>query len=149
MIIKFNNKEVAVRLVPSTYFMNEASVIKNTTGAQEICSSLASNFDREVVGVLNLKNNLELINYSLVSMGDAKSSIFEPCEILKVAILSNATSIIVFHNHPSGDVTPSRADAKATERLKKACDIMGIPLLDHIIVASNNESYSFADNDIL
>ena len=68
-----------------------------------------------------------------------------PREVFKVAILSNAYSILLAHNHPSGDTTPSQEDLNITKRIKSASEIMGIPILDHLIIGSNGY-YSFKEN---
>ena len=90
----------------------------------------------------DIKNNVKSIE--MVSKGSLNTSIVHPREVLKAAILSNAASIILVHNHPSGDPEPSSEDFAITGRMKKACDILGINLLDHIIIGNNNY-YSFKD----
>lgn len=66
-----------------------------------------------------------------------------------VAILSNANSIMLFHTHPSGSLNPSREDIAMTDQLQKACIIMNIPMIDHIILGRGNQYYSFREKDIL
>jgi len=80
----------------------------------------------------------------LISKGSLTNSIAHPREILKAAILSNAVSIILVHNHPSGDPYPSGDDEKLTDKIVKACEIMSINLLDHIIIGKNSY-YSFRE----
>lgn len=81
---------------------------------------------------MNTKN--KIIGVFEVSHGNVNSSIFGVREILQKALLANAVSIIMIHNHPSGDPSPSREDIKVTERLAEAAKLVGIELLDHIIV---------------
>lgn len=81
---------------------------------------------------MNTKN--KIIGVFEVSHGNVNSSIFGVREILQKALLANAVSIIMIHNHPSGDPSPSREDIKVTERLAEAAKLVGIQLLDHIIV---------------
>ncbi len=69
-----------------------------------------------------------------VSTGTMTSSIIHPREVFKTALLSSATSLLLLHNHPSGDPTPSCEDILITEKLKGAGEIMGIALLDHVII---------------
>ena len=90
--------------------------------------------DRERVVMVVLDNAGGIIGYEDESIGDLNSAAFHPRELMKFAILSNAAGAILLHNHPSGNTNPSTQDIVATERLKKAFDIMGIRLLDHIIV---------------
>ncbi len=80
----------------------------------------------------------------MITVGTIKSTQIDHRRIIKEALLCNATAIILFHNHPSGNPAPSASDMNETNKLKKACDIFDISLLDHIIL-SDNSYYSFAD----
>jgi len=92
---------------------------------------------------LNSKN---IINSAeLISKGNLTSSIVHPREILKAAILSNSASIIIVHNHPSGNPDPSMDDIEVTKKINKACKIMGICLLEHVIIGRES-NYSFRKN---
>jgi len=82
--------------------------------------------------LLNQKNGI--IGINTVSVGNLSSSIVHPREVFKPAIVAGAASIIVAHNHPSGDPTPSSNDIYVTTRLKEAGDILGIAVLDHVII---------------
>ena len=84
---------------------------------------------------LDTKNNITGI--FTVSTGSLNASIVHPREIFKRAVLQNAASIIICHNHPSGDVTPSQEDINTTKRIYEAGKILGIELLDHIIIGDN------------
>src|SRR5680860_143981 len=106
------------------------------------------NNDKEklYVIILNIKN--KVIGYSLVSMGSLTASIVHPREVLKPAILASAASIIIIHNHPSGDPEPSTDDIEITNRISRSCSIMGINLLDHIIIAEKGY-FSFKQKDLI
>lgn len=107
-------------------------------------------FDREAFCILNLKTDGSVINMNIVSIGTLNASLVEPREIFKCCILSNAAAFIAFHNHPSGNITPSQEDIRTTKRLEEAGKLLNIRLVDHIIVgAGTNESYSFKANDML
>jgi len=112
-----------------------------------------SNNDKERFYVIMFDNKNVLIGFSLISMGSVTSTIVHPREVLKPAILSNAVSIITIHNHPSGGVEPSIDDISLTNRLKSACDIIGINLLDHIILGFEADDYknyySFNEHSII
>lgn len=82
-------------------------------------------------------------------MGSLSASIAHPREIFKAAILNNAASIIIAHNHPSGIVTPSEEDIKLTQRVAECGEIMGIELLDHLIVGWQEGYYSFKSSGLL
>ena len=86
------------------------------------------------------------INMNIVSVGALDASLAHPREILKSPILSNAAQVMAFHNHPTGNLTPSEQDIQTTDRLQKLFDLAGIPLLDHIIVGDAHRYYSFREN---
>ena len=103
--------------------------------------------DREIfiVILLNVKN--KVIAEEIVSMGILDGALIHPREVFKAAVAGNAAGIIVAHNHPSGDPTPSVADREVTKRLYEAGKILGIPLIDHIIISPGevNNFYSFRE----
>ena len=76
-----------------------------------------------------------------VSVGSLNQSIVHPREVFKTALLSSAAAIIILHNHPSGDPSPSREDIEITRRLKDAGDIIGVRLLDHIVIGDTYCSF--------
>ena len=90
--------------------------------------------DREHFICLHLSARNTVNSLETVSIGSLNAALVHPREIFKAAILSNAASIIIAHNHPSGDVTPSSEDCELTRRLKQAGELLGIELLDHLIV---------------
>jgi DNA repair protein RadC len=98
--------------------------------------------DREKLLSLMLNTKNIVIGLDVVSIGNLNTSVAHPREIMKSAVLASAASIILAHNHPSGDPAPSREDHEMTERMSKACEILGIKLLDHIIIAEQG-TYSF------
>lgn len=91
---------------------------------------------REFFVMLTLSTKNTVLGLHVVHMGSLNASIVHPREVFQQAILNNAASIMVFHNHPSGDTTPSNEDIIVTRRLKEAGKIIGIELLDHIIVGN-------------
>lgn len=97
---------------------------------------------------LYLNNKNELIERKLLFMGTVNRSVVHPREIFKYAYLTSASGIICMHNHPSGDITPSRDDIMFTKALVETGRVQGIPVLDHIIVGSDNY-YSFSDNGMI
>ena len=82
-------------------------------------------------------------------MGILDSTVVHPREVFKPAILSNAASILVGHNHPSGDPTPSGEDGQVTERLQQAGDVLGIDLLDHVIIGEEGRWVSLKERGML
>ena len=102
------------------------------------------NLDHEESWILLLNSaNLPLAK-KMITVGTIKSTQIDHRRIIKEALLTNATAIILFHNHPSGTPAPSVADINETNKLKKACDIFDISLLDHIIL-TDESYYSFAE----
>lgn len=93
-----------------------------------------------------LDNALNIISYREVFRGSINSSIANPREIFQFALLSNASKIIVAHNHPSGNTKPSPYDIDLTRRLKYSGDILSLPLIDHVIIG--DDMYSFRDNNV-
>lgn len=102
-------------------------------------------WDRERFVALLLDGRNKLLGIDEVSKGSLGASIVHPRELFKAAILANAAAIICAHNHPSGDPTPSAEDRRITERLRRAAEVLGIPILDHIVIGDPS-FYSFADN---
>ena len=102
------------------------------------------NLDHEESWILLLNSaNLPLAK-KMITVGTIKSTQIDHRRIIKEALLTNATAIILFHNHPSGTPAPSVADINETNKLRKACDIFDISLLDHIIL-TDESYYSFAE----
>ena len=92
---------------------------------------------KEYLKVLLLDTKNKVIEVETVSIGSLSSSIVHPREVFNTAIRKLAASIIVVHNHPSGDAKPSKEDISITKRLKESGEILGIKLLDHIIIGMN------------
>lgn len=97
---------------------------------------------------LYLNNRNEVIERKLLFMGTINRSLVHPREVFKNAYLCSASSIICVHNHPSGDIRPSREDIRLTEALVKIGDLNAIPVIDHIIVGEE-DYYSFCDDKML
>ncbi|WP_353095693.1 DNA repair protein RadC [Tissierella praeacuta] len=108
-------------------------------------------YDKEafVVAFLNTKNRV--IDHEVVSVGTINSSIVHPREVFRNAIINKANSVILCHNHPSGDLTPSTEDINITRRLKETGNLLGIKVLDHLIISgiNQNEVYSFQAKGVL
>lgn len=88
---------------------------------------------------LDGKNRISCVDE--VSVGSLNQSIVHPREVFKTALLSSAAAIILLHNHPTGDPTPSREDIEITRRLKEAGELIGVKLLDHIIIGDSYVSF--------
>ncbi|MDX6768938.1 MAG: JAB domain-containing protein [Elusimicrobiota bacterium] len=109
----------------------------------EIVKKFLGRVDREHFLVLMLDARKQVTGISVVSIGTLSASLVHPRELFKPAILANAAAVVVAHNHPSGDPTPSIEDREVTRRLVRAGELLGIPVLDHLIVAET--FYSFRE----
>ena len=85
---------------------------------------------------LNVKNRV--VHDEVISIGTVSESIAHPREILGPALRNNASSLILVHNHPSGDVSPSGADLELTQRIDEACKLLGIAFLDHVVISESD-----------
>lgn len=114
--------------------VNKRETITSTRTAGEIFLKLLVNEPQEVltVAVLNTKN--EILDIKQIFKGTLNSSVAHPREIFAYAVEYRASRIIIAHNHPSGDTTPSKADLEFTKRIITCGELMGIECLDHIIV---------------
>lgn len=99
--------------------------------------------------VLALNKSNKVLGFYRVSTGGVTGTVADPKVILQFALLCNATSLILCHNHPSGSLRPSAADEELTYKIKTACSYMDIKVLDHFIVTPDDGYYSFADAGLL
>ena len=103
--------------------------------------------DHEVIRVLYLDNHLHLIQDALISSGTCNRTVISTRDIMIRALRCSAVSMILCHNHPAGDSTPSEEDIFFTRQLEAACKLMELPLLDHVIIGDNCY-YSFREQDL-
>jgi len=121
--------------------------IKGAEDLAEIGRLLIGKADRECLLVLCLSCQNTINSIQIASIGTLDASLFHPREILKLAVVSNASAIAIMHNHPGGRTKPSDEDIKATEALIQASKILGIDVLDHLIITEGNY-FSFLDNGV-
>lgn len=122
--------------------------ITGSQDAAKLVTSYLAGADREyfVVLLLDAKNKINAIN--TVATGTLNQALVHPREVFKPAILANAASMILAHNHPSGDPSPSLEDIEVTLKLVEAGRLLGIEVLDHIVLG--DETYvSFKDKDMM
>jgi DNA repair protein RadC len=106
--------------------------------------------DREHMLAILLDNKNRISSITEISVGSLNQSVVHPREVFKPAILANSAAVILAHNHPSGDASPSSEDIAITRRLKEAGDILGIKVMDHIIVGDGTDSYvSFSESGLM
>jgi len=113
-------------------------------------SGLIKNWNKEHFVVLCLNTRHTVLHAEVVSMGTLDASLVHPREVFNIVLATPGTkSIIIGHNHPSGDPEPSDSDFNVTNNLVKACQIMGIELIDHIVFTKSGRFYSFSEQDKL
>lgn len=117
---------------------SQVPVPRKTVHAPADAASIAAKYlegqDREhfIVLLLDTKHHVNAIH--TVAIGTLNETLVHPREVFKAALLANAAAMIVAHNHPSGDVSPSQEDLALTQRLRQAGDLLGVPVLDHLII---------------
>lgn len=141
-------KVVSIRLVDDPPLFSKKP-LHTSADAVEVIGEELQKYDRELFCILNLRTNGQVINMNIVSTGTLNAALVHPREVFKSAILSNASGIILIHNHPSGDCQPSKADIAVTKRLIDAGEVLGISILDHIVIGGQKDYYSFMENDML
>jgi len=114
----------------------KASLILTPQNVYELVKEYLQGTDREHFIALYLDSRSEVIGINTVSIGTLTESLVHPREVFKGAILANAASVIVAHNHPSGEHHASEADISVTEKLKESGRILGIPIEDHVVIGA-------------
>ena len=146
---EFELDVVSVRLVKDAPIFSEHP-FSNPSEVVAALGNYMCELDREVVCVINLRSDLKPINVHFASMGALNEAMAHPRELLKASILSNAASIMLVHCHPSGNLVPSKSDTMMTDRMNTICEMMGMPLVDHIIVGGDNREYfSFKEKGMM
>jgi DNA repair protein RadC len=131
------NKRVNIRV-------NEGRQIKSAKDVYDYCYPIMCDLDREIFMILYLDTKNRIIKDEIISVGTLNSTIVHPREVFKNAIKDSVNSIIIIHNHPSGDSTPSFEDDRITEKFFKAGELIDIKVLDHVIIGKDNY-YSYKD----
>ena len=140
----FKLDQVSIRMVMDPPLYSDVP-LTTPEAAIKVLQDVFKDYDREVVCLVNLKNNMQPINLNIVSIGVIDQAIIHPRELLKSSILSNASSVLIAHNHPSGNLAPSALDISMTDRLQQVFTLMGIDLVDHIIIGNSSNYYSFRE----
>ena len=124
--------------------------IRSAVDAATLLQTYLEGTDRENFVVIALSQKNKVIAIHTVSIGSLTASIVHPREVFKFCILANCASIIIAHNHPSGDCQPSREDRALTQRLVEAGKLLGIAVIDHVIIGDGTSAYfSFANENLL
>ncbi len=123
-------------------------VIKSSADIANYLKTKLKDYRHEVFAVLFLNRANKVNHFEIISEGGITGTVADPKIILRTALEQNATSIILCHNHPSGNLKPSRADTELTAKIKGAAALLDINVPDHIIV-SEDGYYSFADEGLI
>jgi DNA repair protein RadC len=123
-----------------------AAKITSPSEAVALARKVVQDDAREHFLALYLDGRHRPIARSVVSVGTATASLVHPREVFQAAVLVGAVALIVLHNHPSGDPTPSPEDREVTHRLRKAGELLGIRLLDHIVWTKDARFHSFRES---
>ena len=140
---------VKCQMVKEKSMAYDFKTISKPLDASKVVKAYIGNSDREnfVIVCLDTRNNITAIH--TVSIGTINESSVHAREVFKIAILANSAYIIISHNHPSGDLTPSSADKKVTKYIVDAGNILGIQVLDHIIIGDEEEYLSFKESGLM
>lgn len=140
---------VSLKMVKESSRLYKPRHINRPQDAAALIRDLLSDSDREKIMAICLDSKNQPTCITTVSIGTLTSSTAHPREVFKTAITSNSAGIILAHNHPSGDLSPSRDDITTTERLKEAGDLLGIDLLDHLIIGQGDRYLSFREQGLM
>lgn len=113
------------------------------TAAAYLCQAIGHE-EREQFAVLFLDTKHKLIQFEIMFSGTIDGASVYPREIVKAALMCNATALIISHNHPTGNTGPSQQDIEITKRIKAACELVELRLLDHLIVSGSGFYHSLA-----
>ncbi|NTU70459.1 MAG: DNA repair protein RadC [Coriobacteriia bacterium] len=118
----------------------KADVISTPEDVVALIKPLVIGLDREIFWCACLDTKNRVLKVVEVSVGSLNASIVHPRELFKEAVMASAASVVVCHQHPSGDPTPSGADIQLTRRLVKAGDVLGIEVLDHVVIGGDEHA---------
>ena len=137
---------VSLKLVKESSVLYETRKVSNPYDAYRLAKNFLVDSDREKFVVVCLDTKNQPVSIEVVSIGTVNSAMVHPREVFKAAVLSNASKLICFHNHPSGNTDFSKEDEEITKRLQKCGEILGIELVDHIVIGDDDKYFSFKEN---
>jgi DNA repair protein RadC len=133
----------------SAWPAGERPVVSTPEDVVALCATQFRGLDREHFWALALSTKNRLLRMVEVSVGSLNSSIVHPRELFKEAVRLSAASVVIVHNHPSGDPTPSSADLQLTRRLARAGEVLGIEVLDHVVIGDGGAHASLRHMGVL
>jgi len=141
-------KESALRLAWEKLESSNLPVMATWDGLIDYCRTAVGHSEREELHIIFLNAKNAVIGKELQQRGTIDSVAIHPVEVVRSAVLKNAKSIVLVHNHPSGDVTPSSADILVTNKVNEGLKAIDIRLLDHLIISKSNV-YSFNEHKLI
>ncbi len=126
----------------------EKTVVRTSRDIAQYLQATLKDYSYEVFAVIFLNRANKINHFEIISKGGITGTVADPRIILKKALEEDATALVLCHNHPSGNLRPSKADEELTKKIKEAAAYFDIKIIDHIIV-SEDGFYSFADDGIL
>jgi DNA repair protein RadC len=132
----------------SSGYTREKIFIRNSAGVFELMQGTIGPLDHEEFWIITLNRAHRVINSQKISQGGLTGTVIDTRMILRHALDKKATSLVICHNHPSGNTRPSEADISITKKIKEAAELMDISLLDHLVITSD-AYFSFADEGLL
>lgn len=141
-------KAAAIRTSWQTLCAAEAPVIRSPDTLLEYCRAAMCHSDVEELRIIFMDAKLQVIGEETMQRGTINAVAVHPREVVKSALAHHASSIIMVHNHPSGNTTPSRADLEMTKKVEEACAAVGVKLHDHFVV-SRSSHYSFREQGFI
>ena len=145
-------RELLISYRPLRVTMPVEGILSNPRDAARLAAAVLADADVERVIALHLNVKHRLIGVHVVSAGTLDASLVHPREVFKAACLSNAAALVIAHNHPSGDPTPSGEDRTLSDRLRQAGELLGVTLLDFVIVSDPADGFryhSFRESGVL
>jgi DNA repair protein RadC len=126
-----------------------SAVVTHAAEAAKVIRQFLGDVPEEHFVLMVLDSRRRVIGINEVSVGTLSASLVHPREVFRAAILLNGAAVIVSHNHPSGDPSPSSEDREATRRLQRAGELLGIPVADHIVIGERGGFFSFREHGLL
>jgi len=143
----YNIPVLRVSMIKESTVKSEVKAVSNPDEVYELMKIAFEGREREVMFVILLNTKNQLVGMNMAAMGTLNSCTVHPREIFKPAIITGAAAIILSHNHPSGDPSPSPQDIELTKRIQQAGELLGISLLDHVI-AGDEKFVSLKSNGL-
>jgi len=128
---------------------HETAQVRTPADVARLATELVADLDREAFYVIALSTANRVIGAHCAHLGTVDASVASPRECFKFALLVNARSVVCLHNHPSGNLEPSRADVQVSKQLKSAGEALGIPLVDSLVVGFDGRYTSLVERGLL